>query len=294
MISWIAVDWGTSSFRAYLIKNNKVLDQVISKDGMKFVKQNNFEISFIKLIEKWFVPNKKILVLASGMLGSRQGWAEAPYENVPCNLDKLKFISPLTKDNRFELKIYSGVAQNNPPDVMRGEETQVAGFFYENSNFIGSICLPGTHSKWINVNKSRIENFKTYMTGELFEVISQNTVLIHSLNCKEIDKLEFLKSVDLIIEKPEAFSGMLFQLRADDLINNQLCIKSRSRLSGYLLGLELAGSIDSWNKKDVVIIGNQELTELYSDALNNKVSSLKQCNSEEMILKGLTHFKSFL
>jgi len=98
VISWIAVDWGTSSFRAYLIKNNKVLDQVISKDGMKFVKQNNFEISFIKLIEKWFVPNKKILVLASGMLGSRQGWAEAPYENVPCNLDKLKFISPLTKD----------------------------------------------------------------------------------------------------------------------------------------------------------------------------------------------------
>ncbi|MDA0762968.1 MAG: 2-dehydro-3-deoxygalactonokinase [Proteobacteria bacterium] len=294
MDPWIAVDWGTSSFRAYLITNDKVLDQIHSKDGMKFVQHDNFEITFVKLIEKWLVTNKKILILASGMLGSRQGWAEASYQKAPCNLEKLKYMSPLIKDNRFELKIYSGVSQSNPPDVMRGEETQVSGFFSDNTNFAGSICLPGTHSKWINAKQSRIENFKTYMTGELFEVISQNTVLIHSLNCKEIDKIEFIKSVDLIVEKPEIFSGLLFQLRADDLLNKQMSIISRSRLSGYLLGIELADSIKYWNNKDVVIIGDETLIELYGDALMNKVSSLRQFKSEEMVLKGLTNFKKFL
>ena len=291
MNKWIAVDWGTSSFRAYLVQNNQVIDNIISKDGMKFIKQIDFETIFIKLIEKWLIKGQLIQVLASGMLGARQGWFEAPYEIVPCNLKNIKFISPIVNDQRFTLKIFSGISQINEPDVMRGEETQVAGFFYDNPSFKGSICLPGTHSKWIKVDNSYIEKFKTFMTGELFEVISKYTVLKHSILSEDIDKNEFVKSVDVILKNPENIGSALFQLRADDLINSQGNIIYQSRLSGYLLGLELLGSAEFWENKNIVLIGNKVLVELYSFVLKNKVTSIKECISDEMVLKGLKLFK---
>ena len=291
MNKWIAVDWGTSSFRAYLVQNNQVIDNIISKDSMKFIKQIDFETIFIKLIEKWLIKGQLIQVLASGMLGARQGWFEAPYEIAPCNLKNIKFISPIVNDQRFTLKIFSGISQINEPDVMRGEETQVAGFFYDNPSFKGSICLPGTHSKWIKVENSYIEKFKTFMTGELFEVISKYTVLKHSILSEDIDKNEFVKSVEIIIKNPENIGSALFQLRADDLINSQGNIIYQSRLSGYLLGLELLGSAEFWENKNIVLIGNKVLVELYSFVLKNKVTSIKECISDEMLLKGLKLFK---
>ena len=81
-------------------------------------------------------------------------------------------------------------------------------------NFNGSICLPGTHSKWVEIRNNNIIKFKTFMTGELFEIISKNSVLIHSVEAEKIDKMELLKSVDKILQKPELFSNALFQLRA--------------------------------------------------------------------------------
>jgi len=144
---WIAVDWGTSFFRAYLIENDEVLCSVKTNDGIKFVQNNNFEETLVKSIEPWLDNKYKIEVLASGMIGSKQGWVEARYQKTPCNLNNIEFISPSVGDNRFSIKIFSGISNSNNPDVMRGEETQIAGFLYDNPNFNGSICLPGTHSK---------------------------------------------------------------------------------------------------------------------------------------------------
>jgi len=241
---WIAIDWGTSFFRAYLIENDQVLDSIHTKDGMKFLEKVSFEKTLVKLIEPWLENNYKIEVLASGMVGSKQGWIEAPYQKTPCNLNRIEFISPTIKDNRFSLKIFSGISQSNKPDVMRGEETQIAGFMYDNPKFNGSICLPGTHSKWVKIENGNIINFKTYMTGELFEIISKNSVLIHSVTSNKIKKNELIKAVDEIFEKPEIFGNALFQLRADDLINSRGSEIYKSKLSGYLLGLELLGSLE--------------------------------------------------
>ena len=291
MNKWIAVDWGTSSFRAYLIKNNIISERIKTKDGMKFINNNSFEKTFISLIENWLDDYQTIEVLASGMVGSRQGWSEAPYQETPCDLNNIKFISPLINDNRIALKIFSGISQIDQPDVMRGEETQVAGFFYENPNFEGSICLPGTHSKWIKVKDQNIVKFQTFMTGELFEVISQNTVLMHSVKSNKTDQEELLKSVDLIFKNPSLFGNALFKLRADDLINSRNKIIYKSRLSGYLLGLELLGSIDYWKKSKIALIGNKELNKLYSYVLKDRVSSIVFYEAEDMTLKGLKYFK---
>ena len=294
MDRWIAVDWGTSSFRAYLVEDKVVKDTIETKDGMKFIKDNDFENTFINLIGKWLIKNKKTDVLASGMLGARQGWIEAPYEKAPCNLNNLNFISPTLIDSRVSLKIFSGISQNDPPDVMRGEETQIAGFLSDNFQFKGSVCLPGTHSKWVQVNQNNLEKFKTFMTGELFEIISKNSVLVHSVVSDEFDKAEFLKSADKILKCPKLFGNSLFQLRADDLINSKSGVIYKSRLSGYLLGLELLGSLEFWKNNDIVLIGNKNLVDLYGDVLISKVSSLKKFTSKDMILKGLKDFRKKL
>ena len=292
MKKWIAVDWGTSTFRAYLVQNNEVSDTIETKDGMKFVKSHLFEQTLLTLIDRWLDNDKITEILASGMVGSKQGWEEAPYQKTPCNLKNLNYITPSLKDNRISLKIFSGVSQINQPDVMRGEETQIAGFLNENPNFNGSICLPGTHSKWVEIKNNNIIKFKTFMTGELFEIISKNSVLIHSVKAEKIDKMELLKSVDEILQKPELFSNALFQLRADDLINSKGPIIYKSRLSGYLLAIELLGSVEFWKNNDIILIGNQDLIEIYQFILNKKVKSIKTFLSSDMILKGLKNFKN--
>jgi 2-dehydro-3-deoxygalactonokinase len=151
--------------------------------------------------------------------------------------------------------------------------------------------LPGTHSKWIKVKDQNIVKFQTFMTGELFEVISQNTVLMHSVKSDKTDQEELLKSVDLIFKNPSLFGNALFKLRADDLINSRNKIIYKSRLSGYLLGLELLGSIDYWKKSKIALIGNKELNKLYSYVLKDRVSSIVFYEAEDMTLKGLKYFK---
>ena len=292
MKKWIAVDWGTSTFRAYLVQNNEVSDTIETKDGMKFLKSHLFEQTLLTLIDRWLDNDKITEILASGMVGSKQGWEEAPYQKTPCNLKSLNYITPSLKDNRISLKIFSGVSQINQPDVMRGEETQIAGFLNENPNFNGSICLPGTHSKWVEIKNNNIVKFKTFMTGELFEIISKNSVLIHSVKAEKIDKMELLKSVDEILQKPELFSNALFQLRADDLINSKGPTIYKSRLSGYLLAIELLGSMEFWKNNDIILIGNQDLIEMYQFILNKKVKSIKTFLSSDMVLKGLKNFKN--
>ena len=294
MSRWIAVDWGTSFFRAYLIEDELVSDKIETSDGMKFIQQNDFEKKFISLIEKWLIKGQVVEVLASGMLGARQGWMEAPYEKTPCNLNNINYVSPLVNDDRFSLKIFSGVSQINPPDVIRGEETQVAGFFNQNLNFNGSVCLPGTHSKWIKVKNGLIEHFKTYMSGELFEVIKNNTVLTHSLMSEKIDKKEFLNSANKIFQNPKYLTSALFQIRADDLINSRGPEIYNSRLSGYLLGIELLGAKEHWEKRDIALIGGEKVMELYESLLEDKVLTIKKFSAEDMVLEGLKSFRKNL
>ena len=291
MEKWIAVDWGTSSFRAYLIQKNEVSDTIETNDGMKFVKNHLFEKTLVNLIECWLSEDYITEILASGMVGSKQGWAEAPYQQTPNNLKNLNYITPSLIDSRISLKIFSGLSQINQPDVMRGEETQIAGFLNENPNFNGSICLPGTHSKWVEIRNNNIIKFKTFMTGELFEIISKNSVLMHSVKAEKIDKIELLKSVDEIFQKQELFGNALFQLRADDLINSKGPLTYKSKLSGYLLAIELLGSAQFWKNNDIVLIGNPDLMEMYEFVLNKKVKSIKKFSSRDMVLKGLKNFK---
>ena len=86
------------------------------------------------------------------------------------------------------------MSQSKPADVMRGEETQISGYLAQNPNFNGSICLPGTHTKWVQISAGEIVSFRTFMTGELFNIISKHSILRHSVD-EGWDEKAFLESV---------------------------------------------------------------------------------------------------
>ena len=290
---WVALDWGTSNFRAYLMDNNNVIDQVSTQEGMKFIDQNEFEKILIKNIDAWNNKFDIKVIIASGMVGAKQGWIEVPYINSPCDIRNVNFKTFKILDDA-NIHILSGVSQFNPSDVMRGEETQIAGFLLNNVDFNGSICLPGTHSKWVNMNSYNIQEFTTFLTGELYEIVKKYSILNHSLNTTELDDEIVKSSAKLIIENPSFISNKLFEIRADNLLKNSNQTSNNSKLVGYLLGIELCGSRTYWEDKDLVIIGSSNLNKYYELILNGRSNSIRLFNSSDMALNGLSFYKKSL
>ena len=290
---WVALDWGTSNFRAYLMDNNNVIDQVSTQEGMKFIDQNEFEKILIKNIDAWNNKFDIKVIIASGMVGAKQGWIEVPYINSPCDIRNVNFKTFKILDDA-NIHILSGVSQFNPSDVMRGEETQIAGFLLNNVDFNGSICLPGTHSKWVNMNSYNIQEFTTFLTGELYEIVKKYSILNHSLNTTELDDEIVKSSAKLIIENPSFISNKLFEIRADNLLKNSNQTSNNSKLVGYLLGIELSGSRTYWEDKDLVIIGSSNLNKYYELILNGRSKSIRLFNSSDMALNGLSFYKKSL
>jgi len=273
--------------------NNNVIDQVSTQEGMKFIDQNEFEKILIKNIDAWNNKFDIKVIIASGMVGAKQGWIEVPYINSPCDIRNVNFKTFKILDDA-NIHILSGVSQFNPSDVMRGEETQIAGFLLNNVDFNGSICLPGTHSKWVNMNSYNIQEFTTFLTGELYEIVKKYSILNHSLNTTELDDEIVKSSAKLIIENPSFISNKLFEIRADNLLKNSNQTSNNSKLVGYLLGIELSGSRTYWEDKDLVIIGSSNLNKYYELILNGRSNSIRLFNSSDMALNGLSFYKNSL
>ena len=227
------------------------------------------------------------------MVGAKQGWVEVPYINSPCDIRNLNFKTLNILDD-INIHILSGVSQSNPSDVMRGEETQIAGFLLNNIGFNGSICLPGTHSKWVNLNSYDIKKFTSFLTGELYEIVKKYSILKHSLNTTRLEDEIVKSAANLIIENPSLISNKLFDIRADNLLKKSNQISNNSKLVGYLLGIELSGSRAYWEDKDLVIIGSSNLNEYYKLILNGRSKSIQLFNSNDMVLNGLSFFKKSL
>ena len=177
---------------------------------------------------------------------------------------------------------------------MRGEETQIRGFLLNDINFKGSICLPGTHSKWVNVDRYKIKNFSTFLTGELYEIVKNYSILKHSVNTNDLDP-EIIKSAAcLIIENPSLISNKLFEIRAENILKNSTQTLNNSKLVGYLLGIELSGSRNYWEDKDLIIIGSSNLNNYYKLILNERSNTVRLYNSNDMVLQGLSSVKKSL
>jgi len=287
---WIAADWGTTHMRAWAIdEKGEVLAYSESNEGMKDLQQNEFEPVLLRLIENW-LDNKKITpVMACGMVGARQGWVETPYLKTPCvPIDKIQITVASTKDSRIQVNLVPGVMQHKPADIMRGEETQIAGFIKENPSFDGIVCLPGTHTKWVNVRAGQIENFRTFMTGELFGVISNNTLIKHSIDSEGWDQVSFDNGVIKGFDSPGLIASDLFSLRSESIVNDLDSNSARATLSGLLLGVELNGAKNYWKDKKVILIGSELLTNNYQKGLKILGGKSLSFSLEAATLSGLT------
>ena len=267
------------------MQGSSVLDSARSGDGMGVLEKAGFEPALTALMADWDVSPGTPIV-ACGMVGSRQGWVEAPYRTVPCSPLAETLVRAAT--DAYDLRVLPGLRQTNPPDVMRGEETQIAGFLSLNPNWDGVICLPGTHTKWAQVSASEVVSFQTYMTGEMFALLSEHSVLRHSVHGTNWDTTVFDDSVETALSKPEKLAARLFSIRADDLVNGTPAQVGRARLSGLLIGAELAAARPYWLGMNLAIIGSTDTTTPYARALQNQGALATVADAERMTLAGLT------
>jgi 2-dehydro-3-deoxygalactonokinase len=283
---WIAVDWGTTHLRVWAMRGGTQLAHVQSDDGMAKLERDQFEGALLKLIEGWLGAGTTP-VIACGMVGARQGWIEAPYTTVPAKPDQSQHVHPVCNDPRLHVRIIPGLKQASPADVMRGEETQIAGFLALNSGWDGVICLPGTHTKWAHVSAGEVVSFQTYLTGEQFKLLSTLSVLRHSVDTAGWDKPAFEEALGDSLSRPERISANLFNLRACDLLNGQTKEVARARLSGLLIGAELAAARPFWLGQQIAVVGANNLSQIYADALSAQGVPATVADGARMALAGL-------
>ena len=285
--AWIAVDWGTSNLRAWaMAADGRVLAEATSDEGMGKLPREGFEPALLRLIGPWLGAHSP--VVACGMVGSRQGWCEAPYRSVPCTpLDRAAQVMAPTTDPRLRVSIAPGLKQTSPADVMRGEETQIAGALRLLPGYDGVLCLPGTHSKWVHISAGEVVSFQTFMTGEMFALLSEASVLRHGMQGEGWDDTAFDTGVGDALSRPERLGARLFSLRAEGLIAGLSPQAARARLSGLLIGTELAAAKPYWLGQRVTLIGAEKLSAAYARALAAQGVEAQRLNATECTLAGL-------
>ncbi len=282
----LALDWGTSSLRAFLMQDGRIIETRQSDHGIQHLPSpgvRGFEQAFRAIAGDWVQHRPTLAVVASGMVGSAQGWLEAPYVRCPADIRMLahhhvKVSTGLGPD----LVIAPGVLFDQPgqiPDVMRGEEIQIAGALSENRQWTARCCvvLPGTHSKWVLVEDGRSLRFSTYMTGELFAVLCQHSILGRLL---PEDRKTAAKAGS------EAFEFGLAEARrgrAGDLTHQMFATRTlgltgrlppdalADYLSGLLIGNELVSGLAGIGEQasmPLVLIGESALCQRYADAFS--------------------------
>ena len=233
--------------------------------GILSVHDGGFAAVLREVAGDWLRDDRGPL-LASGMIGSRQGWIEAPYVACPAGIDQIAAaLVPLPADAGVRGWIVPGVScrrAGGEPDVMRGEETQILGVLGELPADVRTLCLPGTHSKWVGLSDGRISDFSTWMTGEVFAVLAQHSILARTMDGDTFDPAAFDAGV---ARGGEPLLHELFALRARGLFGEILPRASHSYLSGLLIGTECATAGATAGR--VALIGSRRLTGLYARAL---------------------------
>lgn len=271
--AYVAVDWGTTSFRLWLLSPaGTVLGERRSREGMTTGAADN---SFAKILASHLDALKApadIPVVICGMAGARQGWMEAGYIDLPASLPAIFDGSVKIAGQARDIRILPGLAQRNTdhPDVMRGEETQLVGALSGTTGETQIVCMPGTHSKWVQLSGDKVERFSTFMTGELFDVISTHSVLSHSIaSAKGGASPAFLAAVSKAFHAPESLTNLLFTVRSGQLLHGVEAEASSAALSGYLLGAELAGGLAlAPDARDICLVATGPLKELYEAAFS--------------------------
>lgn len=287
-----AVDWGTSSFRLWLLaRDGAVLGEARSDEGMMKAMETGFSAVLERHLSELSAPSDLPAVIC-GMAGARQGWREAAYLDTPAALDDLVSRSVVVEDAARPVRILPGVAQRDParPDVMRGEETQLLGVASQ-GRMSGLVCMPGTHSKWVALENGRIERFATVMTGEFFSVLAGHSILRLAVGDNpqvNVSDPVFATAVQEAFAAPQEAMAQLFAIRAGPLLSLRDPAEGAARLSGGLIGLELAAARSRFGTlSEVVLAGSGRLGDLYIAALGAVDVPVTKADADTAVRAGL-------
>jgi 2-dehydro-3-deoxygalactonokinase len=270
----IALDWGTTNLHSYRIgQGGAVIDHRDWPLGIMQIADGNFAAALERAMKPWQPLPPDVPIIASGMIGSRQGWKEVPYALCPAGLEDIaKAMLPVEWNSR-KVWLVPGVScsdRRGIPDVIRGEEVQIfgaaGGASAEDSLFI----IPGTHSKWVVAGQGRISRFATFMTGEMFAVLKGHSILGRMMKGAEVDEGAFRRGVAEAQAAGGRLLHSLFGVRALGLFGKLPETESAGYLSGLLIGAELMEAPAVLGVEGppppVVLIGQAALAQHYKTA----------------------------
>lgn len=265
----IGVDWGTTSLRAYLLScEGGILARAESPAGI-LAAAGQFPEALEAVIAPWAAAG--LPVLMSGMIGSRQGWVEAPYLACPAGAGAIAGGLCRVEGASRNIQIVPGLTVSDAdgiPDVIRGEETQVLGALAALGRSSARLVLPGTHSKWVSAEAGRLTAFATYMTGEVFAALKGHTILGRLMAGDAIDPAGFRRGVEAARDDrgpPGRLLHRIFSARTLGLFDRLAPDEIAGYLSGLLVGAEIAAAAPG-DEGRIVIVANPALAALYADA----------------------------
>lgn len=269
--SLIALDWGTSNLRASLLDGaGAVLETRSAAAGVMAVPERRFDQTLLALCGDWLSAHGGCACIASGMIGSRQGWVEAPYLECPAGpLQAARQLTAVPFGDLRRLHIVPGlscVGRDGQADVMRGEETQLWGALLAP----GACCvLPGTHSKWAWIGADdAVQTFQTWMTGELYALLTQHGILGRLMQFGgPFVAAAFDDGVRLGLQHHDQLPHTLFAARTAGLMGQRTPEALPDFLSGLLIGAEVAGACKAASLRQVTLLGDVALCDRYARAL---------------------------
>ena len=291
--AYVAVDWGTSSFRLWLVdRAGQVLAERRSDEGMLAAAKTGFPAVLQSHLAAVEAPDH-LPVLICGMAGAKTGWVEAGYVDTPAPLAAILKQAVRVPAQARDIRILPGIAQRDvsAPDVMRGEETQLLGALGFEAAGEALVCMPGTHSKWVRVKGGIVEGFSTFMTGELFSVVSRETIL--SLAVAGADEAEDVASFKAAVKAahaaPPFAANLLFTARSRQLLFGGTPAAARETLSGTLIGVELAAGLSgAVPEAGVTLIASGRLAMLYRHAFDALSVTVHPVDADEAVRRGLS------
>ncbi|BBE74275.1 2-keto-3-deoxy-galactonokinase [Pleomorphomonas sp. SM30] len=298
--AFVAVDWGTSSLRLWLMAaDGAVLAETRSAEGMGGLSPDAFEPVLRGRLQGLgpavaAMPTPLRVVLC-GMVGARQGWREAVYVDVPAPLDAVagRAVSPAA--DGLDARILPGLsARGDRPDVMRGEETQLLGLVLDAPALSATVCMPGTHSKWVTLDEGRVAGFSTVMTGEFYALLAGQSILRHTVagssGSGDPAAPAFVGGLADGLSAPDDALARLFGIRAAGLLSGLPAADAADRLSGLLIGAEVGARLARADAgAEVVLVASGRLAALYAAALRAAGRSHRLVDADAAVRGGLVH-----
>jgi 2-dehydro-3-deoxygalactonokinase len=270
---FILVDWGTTRFRAYLVDGTTIVDRRESEEGVSALRAGQHQAVFRAWCGAWLEREPDLPVALVGMVGSREGWVEAPYAHCPGGAaDIARAMIEVDLGGGRVGRIVPGLACEPAPgaaDVMRGEETLALGAGVRE----GLICLPGTHPKWVEMKGGRIVRFATYFTGEMYALLRH-----HSMVGRPAVEPEDPAGFDLGLDAAERNSGrqgarvgllhLIFGARAATVTGRLPAAALGPYISGLLTGDEINGAFSQFDRPEfLTVIADRPRADIFTRAL---------------------------